>query len=68
MFGPVDGQVLDAEAFVEVGQTFGDCIDDVGDLIADDELNILGVEGTTLAASWSPMNSPSLILTGPSMN
>ena len=66
--GPVDGEVLNPEAFVEVGDCFGDGVDDVGDFVADDELDVLGGGTGTLAASWSPIKSPSLILMGPSIN
>jgi hypothetical protein len=64
----VHGEVLNAEAFVEVGDGLGDGVDDVRDLIADDELDVLGGSRGTFAASWSPMNSPSFILIGPSRN
>jgi len=59
---------LNSEPFVEVGDCLGDGVDDMGNFIADDELDILGVGGGTLAASWSPMKSPSLILMGPNIN
>jgi hypothetical protein len=64
----VDGEVLNAEAFVEVGHRLGDCIDHVGDLIADYEFDILYPPAATFAARWSPINKPSLILIGPSRN
>jgi hypothetical protein len=65
---PVDGEVLNAEALVEVGYGFGDGVDDVGDLVAYDEFDILDGMESTFAANWSPMKSPSLILIGPSKN
>ena len=40
----------------------------MGDFVADDELDVLGGGTGTLAASWSPIKSPSLILMGPSIN
>lgn len=62
------GEILDSEALIEVGDCLGDGVDDVGDLVADDELDVLRSARSTLAASWSPMNKPSLIFTGPSRN
>jgi hypothetical protein len=50
-FGPVYGEVLYAEPFIEVGDIFGDCVDYVGNLIADDELDILASGKCTLAAN-----------------
>lgn len=38
--GPMHGQILNAEAFIEIGDTFRDCIDDMGDFIADNELDV----------------------------
>jgi hypothetical protein len=67
-FGPVYWKVLDAKALVEIGHSLRDCIDDMGDLVCDYKLNVLnGIDGT-LAASWSPTNSPSLIFIGPNKN
>lgn len=66
--GPMHGQILNAEAFIEIGDTFRDCIDDMGDFIADNELDVLDTNRVTLAANWSPMNNPSFILMGPSRN
>ena len=68
LFGPMHGKVLDAESFVEIGDGLRDSIDNVRYLIADDEFYILDRRGFTLAANWSPMNSPSFILIGPSRN
>ena len=59
---------MDAELFPQVGDLLGDRIDHMGDLIADDELDVLREGARTLAAISSPMNSPSLILTGPGRN
>jgi hypothetical protein len=64
----MDGKVLYAEAFIEVWNCFGDSVDDVGDFVADDELDVLSGGVSTFAASWSPMKSPSFILIGPSRN
>ena len=49
------GQVLDAKFLVEVGHCFDDCIDDVGDFVANDKLDVLAQLRATLAAKWSPM-------------
>ena len=65
---PMNWEILNAESLVKVGYTFGDCVDDVCNFITDNELDILGVKGNTLAANWSPMKSPSLILMGPKRN
>lgn len=43
-FGPVDGEVLDSESLVHVGDGFGDGVYDVGDLVGDDELDVFGCE------------------------
>ena len=64
----MDGEVLDSESLVHVGDGFGDGVYDVGDLVGDDELDVLADMGVTLAANWSPINSPSLILMGPRRN
>ena len=67
LLSPVDGEILYSEAFEEVGHWFGDGVDYVCDFIGDDELDVLCDIMLTLAASWSPRKSPSLILIGPSM-
>ena len=59
---------MDAEVFPEVGYFVYDSVDDVGDFVADDELDILDGGRITLAASSSPMKRPSLILMGPKEN
>ncbi len=64
----MDRKVLDAEAFIEIRYAFCYCIDDVGNFVADDEFNVLFRSIFTLAANWSPIKSPSLILMGPSKN
>ena len=64
-FSPADREVVDAEVLPEVRNFVGDCVDDVGDFVADYEFDVLHFGSGTLAASSSPMNSPSLILTGP---
>lgn len=61
-------QILHAKAFVEVGDSFGNGIDDVGYFVSDDKLDILVEASDTLAASWSPRKRPSLILMGPKRN
>jgi hypothetical protein len=65
---PVDGKILYAESFIEVGDGFGDSVDNVGHLVADNELDVLRGGRNTFAASWSPMKRPSFILIGPSKN
>lgn len=50
-FCPVDRKILNAKPFPEIGDDFGDCIDDMCDFIADNELNILNNKKNTLAAS-----------------
>lgn len=67
-FCPVNRQILNAEPFPKIGDSFRDSIDDMCNFIADDELNILDRKGDTLAASSSPMKRPSLILMGPRTN
>ncbi len=47
----MDGEVLYAKAFIEVGDSFGDGVDDVGDFIADDKLDVLSGGAGTFAAS-----------------
>ena len=64
----MDREVLNAEPLIEIGNGLGDSIDNMGYLIADDKFYILDRESFTFAASWSPMNSPSFILMGPSRN
>lgn len=59
---------MDTEALPQVGDLLGDRVDDVGHLVADDELDVLRKGANTLAAISSPMNRPSLILTGPGRN
>jgi len=61
----VDRKVLDTEPLIEVGDGLRDSIDDVGHLVAYDELDVLTKNGNTFAANWSPMKRPSFILTGP---
>lgn len=61
-------EVLNSEPFIEVGDGLGDGIDDMCNFVGDDEFDVLNGREGTLAASWSPMNRPSLILTGPSRN
>lgn len=51
LFGPVDGEVLHAEALVEVWHGLGNGIDDMGDFVRDDKFDILGELTATLAAS-----------------
>ncbi len=68
LFRPVDWQVLNAKPFPEIRDNFGDGVNDMGDLITNNKLDILGWQKVTLAASSSPMNRPSLILIGPKTN
>ena len=64
----MNGKVLHSEAFIEIWYCLADSIDDMCNFICDDEFDILSVARVTLAASWSPRKSPSLILIGPSKN
>ena len=50
-FSPVDRQIVNAKSLPEVGNLPRHSIDDMGDLIADDKLDILSDEVSTLAAS-----------------
>ena len=59
---------MHTEPFVEIWDGLGDSIDNVCDLVGDDEFDVLNGRGVTLAASWSPMKRPSLILIGPKRN
>ncbi len=68
LFGPVDGEVMNAESFPEVGDLLGDSVDDMGDFVAYYKLDILHKWRSTLAAISSPMNRPSLTLMGPGRN
>lgn len=47
----MDGKILDAESFVEVRDGLGDGVDNVGHLVADDELDVLREGERTFAAS-----------------
>jgi hypothetical protein len=67
-FCPVHRKVLNSEPFIEVGDCLRDSIDDVGHLVAYDELDVLTTIIGTFAASWSPMKRPSFIFIGPSRN
>lgn len=40
----------------------------MSNFIADDKFDILGSKVSTLAANWSPINSPSFIFIGPNRN
>lgn len=50
-FCPIDWQVLDAKPFPEVGNDFRYSVDDVGNFVADNKLDILSKDKVTLAAS-----------------
>ena len=65
---PVDGKILYAKSFIEVRDGLGDSVDNMGHLVADNELDVLRRGKHTFAASWSPIKSPSFILIGPSRN
>jgi hypothetical protein len=62
------GEILYAETFIKIGDRLGNSVDDMSYFVAYDELNVLSGDTDTLAANWSPMNRPSLILTGPNRN
>lgn len=59
---------MNAESFPQVGYLLRDSVDNVGNFIANDELNILNNQRSTRAAISSPIKSPSLILIGPGKN
>lgn len=61
-------KVLNSKTLIQVGDGFGNSVDYMGNFVGNDEFDILCVDGVTLAASWSPMKSPSLILMGPNIN
>ena len=60
---------MNSKPLPQIGYLLGDSIDNVSNLIANYELDILNIKGkATLAAISSPIKRPSLILTGPGRN
>ncbi len=65
-FGPSHREVMNTKILPQIWYLVDNSVYYVSHLVANYELNILMLESTsTLAASSSPMKSPSLILMGP---
>jgi len=47
----MDREILNAEAFIEIGDRFGDSVNDMCNFIANDKFNVLYAFRVTLAAS-----------------